>query len=93
MIFFAVYNLTAIGIVMKKCGASCWTAAPGQAPSECQGYHPSAQYSSGTPSTFPLLLEDTEFSYDEVDNPVEIHRVRPVEPIWREVSRAAMSYA
>ena len=26
-----------------------------------------------TPSTFQTILEDTEFTYDEVDNPTEIH--------------------
>ena len=50
----------------------CWTADPTNPPAHCQNYHPSSDYFSGKPSTFPLLLQDTEVSYDEVDNPVAI---------------------
>ncbi|MBI2389823.1 MAG: hypothetical protein HYV09_09545 [Deltaproteobacteria bacterium] len=35
-------------------------------------YSPSPTYGSGVPSTFQLVLENLDYSYDVVDNPVEI---------------------
>jgi RHS repeat-associated protein len=35
-------------------------------------YAPAPTYGSGSPSTFQLLLENLDFYYDEVDNPIEI---------------------
>ncbi len=43
-----------------------WTSPP-------TNYSPAPDYGSTTPSTFQLVLEDAEFTYDEVDNPSEIH--------------------
>jgi RHS repeat-associated protein len=44
-----------------------WTTPPGN--SLYDGY---AVYSSGTRDTFQLLLQDEDFIYDSVDNPIEI---------------------
>ncbi len=43
-----------------------WTNPP-------TNYSPAPDYGGTTPSTFQTILEDTEFTYDEVDNPTEIH--------------------
>lgn len=52
---------------------SCWKVNQLEdPPPECKGYAAGEFYLSGQPSTFPLLLEDSEFSYDAVDNPVEL---------------------
>jgi RHS repeat-associated protein len=42
-----------------------WTAQP-------PAYAPAPQFGAGTPTTFQLLLEDTDYIYDAVDNPVAI---------------------
>jgi RHS repeat-associated protein len=42
-----------------------WTAQP-------PAYSPAPQFGAGAPTTFQLLLEDTDYVYDAVDNPVEI---------------------
>ncbi len=39
-------------------------------------YAPAPTYGSGVPTTFQTLLEDSDFVYDEVDNPVEIRDYR-----------------
>ncbi len=43
-----------------------WTSPP-------VNYSPPPQYGQQTPTDFQLILEDAEFTYDEVDNPTEIH--------------------
>jgi RHS repeat-associated protein len=39
-------------------------------------YSPAPTYGSGSPTTFQTLLEDSDFFYDAVDNPVEIRDYR-----------------
>jgi RHS repeat-associated protein len=52
---------------------SCWKVGQlDDPPPECQGYQAGAFFFAKEPTTFPLLLEDTEFAYDSVDNPVEL---------------------
>lgn len=45
---------------------SDWTSPP-------SAYSPAPSYGGSTPTNFQLILEDAEFSYDNVDNPTEIH--------------------
>jgi RHS repeat-associated protein len=45
---------------------TAWTSPP-------NNYSPAPDYGGTTPSTFQLVLENAEFTYDEVDNPTEIH--------------------
>jgi len=43
------------------------------------GYQPAPTYGSSLPTTFQLLLQDEDFSYDAVDNPTEIRDWRLVD--------------
>ena len=45
--------------------APAWTASP-------PAYLPPPSYGAATPTTFQLLLEDTDYAYDAADQPVEI---------------------
>ena len=46
---------------------AAWTATP--PPSN---YLPAPVYGTGSPTTFQLLLQDEDYTYDSVDNPTEI---------------------
>lgn len=54
---------------------SCWKVGQlDDPPPECKGYAAGELYGSSEPTTFPLLLEDAEFTYDNVDNPIDLRR-------------------
>ncbi len=49
-----------------------YRAAPGLWTQETAPYSPAPEYGAPTPTSFQLLLEDADYVYDAVDNPVEI---------------------
>jgi transposase InsO family protein len=58
---------------------SDWTSPP-------VNYSPAPQYGQQQPTDFQLILEDAEFLYDNVDNPVELRD-------WRVVERFVTHYS
>ena len=55
---------------------SVWTTPPGGSPYDGYGL-----YGAGNRDTFQLLLEDKDFTYDSVDNPIEIRDWRMPERV------------